>query len=40
MNKNALSKEQQIMMINEIGVLKKLDHSNILKLTDTFEDDD
>ena len=38
MKKNNISKEEQVRLHYEIDILKNLDHPNILKLYEVFED--
>ena len=38
MNKEAISREEQVRLRYEIDILKNLDHPNILKLYEVFED--
>jgi len=35
-----LNEEDQLALYNEIEILKQVDHPNIVKLYDIFEDDD
>ena len=39
MKKDQMSKDEQKSFQKETGVLKKLDHPNIIKLYEMFEDD-
>ena len=39
LSKKKMSDEDKIMMQTEIEILKKIDHPNIVKLIDVFEDD-
>ena len=40
MNINRFNPEQRAMMCNEIQILKKLDHTYIVKLFEYFKDDE
>ena len=38
-NKKALEEEERAKLLNEITILKQMDHPNILKLYEFFQDD-
>lgn len=38
-NKSSMDSDAQLTLLNEINVLKNLDHPNIVKIYEYFEDD-